>query len=144
MGRAVYIAGALVSALAALIVSLGPAPMREGMTAACIVKSETRVAPADLSQGGEHWTCRDQPDTNPTHQSGFARFDLASDGARPRYLVRRLGSSDTPRATVVDRDTRKRSHHYAPDHARMISGAPLLRPELPEDTPPPRAGFLPP
>ncbi|MBA4165131.1 MAG: hypothetical protein C0510_10985 [Erythrobacter sp.] len=142
MGRVVYIAAALLAALAALIVSLGPAPMREGITAACMVKSEARIAPADLSQGGEHWTCRDQPDTNPTHQSGFARFDLASDGARPRYLVSRIGSFDTLRATVVDRDGSMRSLSYDPDEARLISGAPLFVLELPEVTPASRAVFL--
>lgn len=143
MGRAVYIAAALLTALAALIVSLGPAPMRDGMTAACMVKSEARYAPAMLSQSGAHWSCNDQADANPTHQHGFARFDLPSDDSHlPRFLVSRLGPFDTLRLTVVDRDGGMRSVSYDPDQARLISGAPLFLLELPEVTSGSRAVFM--
>ncbi|KUO56061.1 MAG: hypothetical protein APF82_04685 [Sphingomonadales bacterium BRH_c42] len=143
MGRAVYIAAALLTALAALIVSLGPAPMRQGSPAACVIKNDTPIAPELLPEGGAHWTCRDAADSNPAHQHGFARFDLASDGARPpRYMVSRIGPFDRLVLTVADRDGAVRSRSYGPDQARLISGAPLFQLELPEVTPRSHAVFM--
>ena len=146
MGRAIYLAAAIFVAIAALVISMAPAPSGAGLPSACQTLHGSLVEPSQLSQPGPNWACGNQMEPNAslgTQSGGFASFDLDPNAeSSPRFLVTRIGEFEKLQLTVVDASGTYRTRAYVEEDVRLISGEPLFLVELPSINAESRAIFL--
>ena len=131
--------------MAALLISMAPAPSSAGLAPVCTSEQGLSIKPERLGQPGRHWACGggDTQGEAIGKKQGFANFDLApTPEFAPRFLVTRVGEFDSIYLTVVDADGRSRTRTYNQRDVTLISGEPLFLVALPAINPSSRALFL--